>query len=83
VGLRDATAHTIVSDVQAPLSPPLDRAMEALFEMRWPRADQELEGQDRAEYRRLCLATSPDFILRHPDYYAFFTFSLFFGTVAA
>jgi len=51
----------------------------ALFEMRWPGVESELTQEDWAEYQRLCLPESPDFILNHPDYYAFFTYSMFRG----
>ncbi len=37
--------------------------------------------EDQAEYQRLCLPESPDFILDHPDYYALFTYSMFHGKV--
>ncbi len=33
------------------------------------------------EFRRLCQPDSPDFILNHSDYYAFFTHTLFWGSV--
>jgi demethylmenaquinone methyltransferase/2-methoxy-6-polyprenyl-1,4-benzoquinol methylase len=55
--------------------------------MRWPGVESELRemGADSeklwAEYQRLCLPESPDFILDHPDYYAFFTYSTFRGRV--
>jgi demethylmenaquinone methyltransferase/2-methoxy-6-polyprenyl-1,4-benzoquinol methylase len=57
--------------------------------MRWPGVEPELaqSGADGehlvAQYRRLCLPESPDLILRHPDYYAFFTYSMFCGRVPA
>ena len=41
----------------------------------------ELSEEDWAEYQRLCLAESPDFILDLPDYYAFYTYSMFRGRV--
>ena len=41
----------------------------------------ELSKEDRKEYRRLCLPDSPDFILNIPDYYAFFTYTMFRGKV--
>lgn len=44
--------------------------------------ESELTQEDRAEYQRLCLPESPDFILNHPDYYAFFTYSMFHGRAA-
>jgi demethylmenaquinone methyltransferase/2-methoxy-6-polyprenyl-1,4-benzoquinol methylase len=81
-GLEDPTARTFVGDAHAPLSEDLRRALVALFEMRWPGVESELTPEDRAEYRRLCLPESPDFILNHPDYYAFFTCSMFYGEVA-
>jgi demethylmenaquinone methyltransferase/2-methoxy-6-polyprenyl-1,4-benzoquinol methylase len=58
------------------------RALVALFDMRWPGVESELSPDDRAEYRRLCLPQSPDFIVDHPDYYAFYTCSMFYGDVA-
>jgi ubiquinone/menaquinone biosynthesis C-methylase UbiE len=82
VGLKEATARTFVGDAYAPLSDDLRQALIALFEMRWPGSESELSPEDRAEYRRLCRPESPEFILNHPDYYAFFTCTMFRGQVA-
>jgi SAM-dependent methyltransferase len=87
-GLEACTARTFAGDAQAPLTDDHRRALTALFEMRWPGVEPELRKEDAhgerlwAEYRRLCLPESPDFILDHPDYYAFFTYSMFQGKVA-
>ena len=81
-GLEECGARTFVDEAYAPLSEDLRSGLAALFEMRWPGVESELDPEDRAEYRRLCLPESPDFILDHPDYYAFFTYSMFFGRVA-
>ena len=81
-GLEEPTARTFAGDTHAPLPDDLRRALIALFEMRWPGVESELTQEDRAEYQRLCLPGSPDFILNHPDYCAFFTYSMFFGKVA-
>ena len=81
-GLEDPVARTFVGDAYAPLSDNLRSALIALFDMRWPGVESELRPEDRAEYRRLCLPESPEFILDHPDYYAFFTCSMFYGKVA-
>jgi ubiquinone/menaquinone biosynthesis C-methylase UbiE len=81
-GLEEPTARTFAGDAYAPLADDLRRALIALLEMRWPGVESELAQEDRAEYRRLCLPESPDFILNHPDYYAFFTYSMFRGKVA-
>jgi len=81
-GLEEPTARTFAGDAYAPLSDDLRCALIALFEMRWPGVESELPKEDGAEYRRLCLPESPEFILNHIDYYAFFTCSMFCGKVA-
>jgi demethylmenaquinone methyltransferase/2-methoxy-6-polyprenyl-1,4-benzoquinol methylase len=80
-GLKGCTSGTFAGDACAPLTDDQRSALAALFEMRWPGVESELSKQDLAEYRRLCLPESADFILDHPDYYAFFTYSMFKGKV--
>jgi ubiquinone/menaquinone biosynthesis C-methylase UbiE len=82
-GLENPTAYTISGQAYAPLTNDLRRAMIALFEMRWPGVKSELAQEDLVEYQRLCLPESQNFIVDHPDYYAFFTYSMFHGKVAA
>ena len=81
-GLEEPTARTFAGDAYAPLSDDVRDALTELFEMRWPRVESELTQKDWSEYQRLCLPGSPDFILNHPDYYTFFTYSMFSGKVA-
>lgn len=81
-GLKETAALTFVGDVHAPLGHEIHNALTALFQMRWEGAESEVSKEDGAEYRRLCRPESPDFILNLPDYYAFFTYSLFWGKVA-
>lgn len=81
VGLQQLKARTFVGDVQAPLSPEIREAMLALFQMRWEGAQSEVTPEDWAECQRLCSPESPDCILNLPEYYAFFTYSMFTGTV--
>jgi len=81
-GLEEPTARTFAGDAHAPLTDDLRNALIALFEMRWPGVESELTPEDWAAYQRLCLPESPDFILDRPDYYAFFTYSMFHGKVA-
>jgi ubiquinone/menaquinone biosynthesis C-methylase UbiE len=82
VGLEDPTAQTFVGDAHAPLSDDMRSALMALLEMRWPEVQSELTPEDWREFQRLCRPESPDFILDLPDYYAFFTYSMFRGKVA-
>jgi demethylmenaquinone methyltransferase/2-methoxy-6-polyprenyl-1,4-benzoquinol methylase len=81
-GLEESRARTFAGDAYAPLSDDVRNALIALFQMRWPRVESELAQEDREKYQRLCLPESPDFILNHPDYYAFFTYTMFHGKVA-
>jgi ubiquinone/menaquinone biosynthesis C-methylase UbiE len=81
LGLEERTARTFAGDVSAPLSVSELEAMTALFNMRWPGVESELSDEDRVEYERLCKPYSKDFILNAPDYYAFFTLTLFCGKV--
>jgi len=80
-GLRDLKAQTFVSEVQAPLSDELRAALAALIEMRWGGAESEVDPATWAQYERLCDPDSPAFIVDAPDYYGFFTETLFRGKV--
>ena len=78
-GLKGIKADTFVGNIQAPLTKEKRTAMTSLFEMRWGRPDSELTKTERKEYLRLCSPDSPDFICDSPDYYGFFTYTLFRG----
>ncbi|MCB9450258.1 MAG: methyltransferase domain-containing protein [Anaerolineaceae bacterium] len=82
VGLEEVIAHTFVEDAYAPLTAEIRSALIELLEMRWHNVESELSPADWLEYKRLCQVGSPDFILDHLDYYAFFTYSMFHGKVA-
>ncbi len=81
-GLKEPGAQTFVGDFCAPLSGEIRDALMSLFDMRWVGVESELTEEDWAEYQRLCLPESPDFLVNRPDYYAFFTETLFHGKVA-
>ncbi len=80
-GLKECEANVFADSVHAPLNRGVRNALASLFDMRRPGAELELSPDDRAEFRRLCLPDSPDFILNLPDYYAFFTYTLFRGEI--
>ena len=81
-GMGAVTVRTFAGDVSAPLSGEIRDALIALIGMRWGDVEAELSEEDWAEYQRLCLAESPEFILDLPDYYAFYTYSMFRGRVS-
>ena len=81
-GLEQPQVRTFVADVQAPLDDVARNALTATFQMFWGKAEPEVTPQDWAEFGQLCQPVSPDFILNLPDYYAFITYSLFYGKVS-
>jgi demethylmenaquinone methyltransferase/2-methoxy-6-polyprenyl-1,4-benzoquinol methylase len=76
-GLLPHPAQTFVRDVQAPLDDAHRVALTALFAMLWGQPQPGVSPADWQAYQRLCTPGSPDFILDLPDYYAFFTYTLF------
>jgi demethylmenaquinone methyltransferase/2-methoxy-6-polyprenyl-1,4-benzoquinol methylase len=80
-GLEDCVARTFVGEAQAPLDTGVRRALALLFEMLWGERQPEVAPEDWAASRRLCRPGSPDFILDLPDYYGFFTYTVFGGRV--
>jgi SAM-dependent methyltransferase len=80
-GFREVTVRTFAGDVFAPMHPDRRDAITALMQMRWAGAEAELGPADRDQFERLSSPESPDFIVDRPDYYAFFTYSLFTGWV--
>ncbi len=78
-GLRETGVRTFVGDITAPRTPEMREALTDVFPMRWGEGNPELSEEDRAAYRRLCSADSPEFILNLPDYYGYFIYSLFWG----
>lgn len=80
-GLKEPGAKTFVGDIHVPLRNDIRSALISLLQMRWGEPQSELSREDWEEYQRLIQPESPDFILNLPDYYAFFTYSLFHGKV--
>ena len=81
LGLNEPEVKVFADSVCAPLDDKIRYSLVALFDMRWPEVASELSPEDLAEFQRLCLPDSPDFILNLPDYYAFFTYTMFWGRV--
>ena len=76
-GLINIEGKSFIKSFQAPLDDKIRKALEPFFDMRWGNPKGELSEKDLNLYHRLCLPESPDFILNLPDYYAFFTYTLF------
>lgn len=80
-GLAGIRARTFAGEAHAPLDAPQRAALTALIGMRWLGAQSELSPPEAAEFLRLCDPASPEFLVDHPDYYACFTETLFWGRV--
>jgi SAM-dependent methyltransferase len=80
-GLANVAAQTFVGTLQAPLIPAERAGLRSLFAMLWGQPQPGVAPEDWEGYRRLCLEGSPDDILSLPEYYGFFTYSLFHGVV--
>lgn len=82
-GLENCKGQTFVGEVNAPLNEEIRTAMISFFQMLWGDPLSGISEEDWKEYKRLCLPESPDFILNAPDYYAFFTYTMFQGSIPA
>ncbi len=80
-GLEKVRVQTFVADICAPLKSGEKTALTSLFEMLWGTQQLEVPADDWKEYQQLCNPKSPGFILNLPEYYGFFTYSLFRGQV--
>lgn len=81
VGLTEVAAQTYAGNVRSPLNSGERVALASLFEMLWGQPQPETSAEDWLAYKRLCQPKSPEFILDIPDYYAFFTYTVFQGKV--
>lgn len=80
-GLEEIQGRTLAADLLSPLSSQVRDDLAACFQMLWGRAVPELSDADRMQFERLCGKESQDFIAYRPGYYAFITYTLFFGQV--
>ena len=76
-GFVEVAAEPFSEGVCAPFDRQIRDALLALIEMRWPSAEGELSRTDSELYRRITDPASSEFILDQPDYYGFYTYTLF------
>jgi len=80
-GIKESIARTFVANAQAPFNDVIQSALITSFQMFFGRTKPNVSGYDWSEFQRLCQPESQDFILKHSDYYAFLTYTLFYGKV--
>jgi ubiquinone/menaquinone biosynthesis C-methylase UbiE len=76
-GFREAKAQPFTEGLCAPFDETVRSALLTLIEMRWLEAEKELSRADLQLYQRITDPASADFILDQPDYYGFYTYTLF------
>jgi demethylmenaquinone methyltransferase/2-methoxy-6-polyprenyl-1,4-benzoquinol methylase len=81
-GFTGITCTTLVGQVQAPVRPEIRHALTLLFGMLWGGSIAQAPKPDREEYLRLCSPSSHDFIVDVPEYFGFFTYTMFTGRVS-
>jgi demethylmenaquinone methyltransferase/2-methoxy-6-polyprenyl-1,4-benzoquinol methylase len=80
-GLEEVQAQTVVGEIQSPFTVGQRTALISLLEMLWGSPQPETSPEDWRQYQQLCRPESADFILNIPNYYGFFTYSVFRGRV--
>ena len=76
-GFKGCNARTFTGNIQAPLVGVCREAMVSLLAMRWGDPKAELTADEWSDYQRICAPDSPECIIDRPDYYGFFTYTLF------
>jgi len=76
-GFLEVSAQPFSEGVCAPFEKPLRHALLSLIRMRWLAAEKELSPADRSLFQQITDPSSPEFILDQPDYYGFYTYTLF------
>jgi demethylmenaquinone methyltransferase/2-methoxy-6-polyprenyl-1,4-benzoquinol methylase len=80
-GLQKPAARTFLVDLHSPLEEEEKEALASVIEMRWGQPGSELSEADGDLYRQLSDRESPDSIVDREDYFGFFTYSMFWGSV--
>ncbi len=77
--LKNIKAKTFNCDFFAPLTGEIRDAIQALIEMRWLDPKSELTAADWKTFKAITNPDSSDYILIRPDYFMYYTYTLFQG----
>jgi ubiquinone/menaquinone biosynthesis C-methylase UbiE len=78
-GFEQVEARTFVGDIVGPLKEADQTALAEVFQMLWGRSENEVAKEDWEEFKRLCSPASAAFVPHDPDYYGFYTYTVFQG----
>ena len=77
---KDIEVKSFVGDIVGPLSENDKTALTTFFQMFWANSKNEVSQEDWKKFNEYCSPESDKFILNDPDYYGFYTYTLFQGT---
>jgi ubiquinone/menaquinone biosynthesis C-methylase UbiE len=76
---NNIVAKSFIGDIEAPLNENDKKALTTLFQMFWGNSEKDVSMADWEKFNTICSPNSNEFILNSPDYYGFYTYSLFQG----
>ncbi len=80
-GLNDVSAKTYLYDINAPLNEEVRKALLILFDMLWGESKLEINESDWEKYSILIDPNSENFIINNPQYYGYYSYTVFKGKV--
>ncbi|MGD8782074.1 MAG: class I SAM-dependent methyltransferase [Ignavibacteria bacterium] len=72
-------AISFIGDISGPLNENDKKALTTFFEMFWGNSENEISKDDWKKFKKICSPDSDCFILNQPDYYGYYTYTLFKG----
>jgi len=72
-------ANSFVGDIVEPISENDKRALATFFQMFWGNSSNDVSKDDWQRFKEICSPNSNQFILNQPDYYGYYTYTLFRG----
>ena len=76
---KNIRANTFLGDISGPFSEEKKNALTTFFQMFWSETEKEVSKADWEKFNALCSPDSNEFILNQPDYYGFYSYTLFQG----
>ena len=73
-------ALSFVGDISGPLNENDKKALTILFKMLWENSSKEISQDDWKKFQEIGSPDSDNFIVNQPDYYGYYTYTLFTGT---
>ncbi len=78
-GFKNISAKTFIGDIQSPLSDNDRDALNILIQMLWGNSASEIPESDWNVFESISDSKSEKYIANSPNYYGFYTYSMFLG----